>query len=143
MYQAEHEALSRWGRRFSGVAEARSYLDRLVGSEWFFEHWPNLQGVEVQRRGPGARWSCSYGEVFEEALAVRGVIRLAVLDQATVLHELAHLCCPQPSGHDTGFAETLLTLVRREMGFGAFAELYQALRQREGFAHVRPGIQPD
>jgi putative metallohydrolase (TIGR04338 family) len=70
------------------------------------------------------------------------VLLLATLRQPVVLHELAHLLSAPGTGHGPRYAETLLTLVRHEMGFPAFAAFYAALRRRDGFRHVREGVVP-
>jgi predicted metal-dependent hydrolase len=53
-----------------------------------------------------------------------------------VLHELAHLLCPPEVGHGPRFADVLLTLVRHEMGFNAYADLHAALARSPAFASV-------
>jgi hypothetical protein len=43
-------------------------------------------------------------------------------------------------GHGPEFAETFLTLVRHEMGFFAWAALYERLRRSAVFGDVRPEL---
>jgi putative metallohydrolase (TIGR04338 family) len=124
-----------WAR----LADAQRDLDRLVASAWFAERWPHFERATIERRGRGAVWSL--GVALDHAgpweTPTEGVILVAgALRQPVVLHELAHLLVPDGEGHGPMFAETLLTLVRAEMGFPAFAELYYALRRRALFARI-------
>jgi putative metallohydrolase (TIGR04338 family) len=123
VYAAE-EAIQAQGRRWTRIADAQAYLDGLIESEWFFERWPHLLRCTVERRGSGARWStCSHLDRSE------GVILVApgALIQPVVLHELAHLVLPSDCGHGPPFADTLLELVRHEMGFYAYTDLLTRL----------------
>lgn len=135
-YKAEH-VLDRKTRVFTDIRQVRAYVDALVESEWFYDRWPRLETVTVHRKGSGATWSQARGHGPE-----CGEIFLApkALDLATVLHELAHLCCSADEGHGLLFVETLLTLVRHEIGFQAWADLYYALRSTKPFAYIREGI---
>lgn len=136
LYAAE-KVLSHQARRFTDIRQVRTYVDGLVGSEWFYERWPELEVVTVHRRSSGATWSIAAEHGHE-----CGEIFLTSLDIATILHELAHLCTPDDPGHGVSFAEAFLTLVRHEMGFFAWADLYQALRSTEPFQYVREGVKP-
>ena len=140
LYQAESSALAGVGVRWRRVAEAQHYVGCLVEGEWFSARWPHLVRCVVERRGSGSRWS-TYQALDHDGPAgapTEGVLLLAPdgLDQPTVLHELAHLVEPPPGGHDVAFAETLLALVRHEMGFFAYADLRRALRATEPFCLV-------
>ncbi|MHB8465357.1 MAG: hypothetical protein ACYDH6_02390 [Acidimicrobiales bacterium] len=139
LYEAETEALGALGIRWRKVADAQAYVDRLVCSAWFFERWPSFVRCTVERRGSGSRWST---QCALDAARSEGVILVADggLTQPVILHELAHLLLPPETGHGPLFAETLLTLVRHEMGFAAFADCYHALRSRPEFSRIREGI---
>ena len=131
VYAAEAATISRCGRKWSNVRGAQSYVDELVTSPWFFDRWPFLVRVTIERRGSGARWSTFHaldtGGPGERP--TEGVLLLAGpgYRQATVLHELAHLLAPPGVGHGPEFTEVLLELVRQEMGFFAYTELRAAL----------------
>jgi putative metallohydrolase (TIGR04338 family) len=144
LYAAEAEAIESLGLSWARLAGAQRYVDGLICSEWFFERWPHFVRCTVERRGSGATWSTSQALDADgpSGCPTEGVLLLApgCLRQPVVLHELAHLLAPPGVGHGPPFAETLLTLVRHEMGFVAFAELYHALRRRDGFASIREGI---
>jgi len=144
LYAAEAETISELGLRWKHVADVRAYLDGLVESEWFAERWPHFVRCTAERRGSGSVWSTCQrlDEDGPGGRATEGTVMLAdgALAQPVVLHELAHLLLPPDAGHGPEFAETLLTLVRREMGFFAFAAYYHALRRREGFEDIRQGI---
>jgi len=141
LYAAEHATIDRLGLRWERLADAQAYIDTLIGSAWFFARWPRLVRCVVERRGAGSSWStCEpLDSAHAGATATEGAILVAdgCLTQAVVLHELAHLLLPADVGHEPAFAQTLLTLVRHEMGFFAFAEYYGALRQIEGFGSLR------
>jgi hypothetical protein len=131
LYSAESATIDRCGRRWTRRRDAQAYLDGLVGSAWFFERWPTLLRVTIERRGRGSSWStCDpLDNTGPDGTPTEGVILLAgrVLRQSTILHELAHLLALPGSGHGPPFTQTLLTLIRQEMGFFAFAELLGAL----------------
>jgi hypothetical protein len=125
------------------LAAARSYIDGLVGGEWFFERWPWFVRCAIERRGDGARWS-TMSRLDDHGPGGRpteGVILVAgrAIAQPVLLHELAHLVTAPDEGHGPVFADTLLDLVRREMGFFAYAELHQALTRSDSF---RGAIKP-
>lgn len=140
LYAAEDETIAHLGVRWRRCGDAQAYLDRLIASAWFFEHWPGFLRCRVARRGAGSRWStCERFDTGEPAEAGTGGVILVAdgcLTQPVVLHELAHLLLPPDVGHHPAFAETLLTLVRREMGFFAFADLSNALRRSVHFRTV-------
>jgi len=143
LYRVEHETLDGRGRRWGRVPEAQRYLDELVSSAWFFDRWPHFVRVRVERRGRGASWStCEFLDAGGPGgRPTEGVVLVAPagLTEPVVLHELAHLLSPGV-GHDVAFAETFLSLVRHQMGFFAFAELFQGLRRLDGFRTLREGI---
>ena len=144
LYAAEAEALDGRGRRWARVADADAYLDELLESAWFFERWPHFVRCRIERRGSGSRWSTQHGLDRDrpDGDATEGVILIAdgALNEPVVLHELAHLLLPPGVGHGPAFAETLLTLVRHQMGFFAFADCFSALRRRESFRLIREGV---
>jgi len=144
LYAAEAEAIDGLGVRWSRGADVQAYVDGLLESAWFFERWPHFLCCTVERRGSGARWSTCHAldDSGPGGSATEGVLLLASLTQPVVLHELAHLLVPPGAGHGPAYAETLLTLVRHEMGFPAFAALYAALRRHEGFGEIREGVPP-
>jgi putative metallohydrolase (TIGR04338 family) len=143
LYQAEAESIDALGIRWRRIADAQRAVDTLVGSDWFGELWPHFVRATVERRGRGAAWSTCVpldsdgpdGRPTEGVILVAGALR-----QPVVLHELAHLLLPRDVGHGPAFAETMLTIVRHEMGFVAFAEYLYALRRREPFRTVRERI---
>jgi putative metallohydrolase (TIGR04338 family) len=144
LYAAETRAIDRAGLRWRRLAHAQAYLDDLVSSAWFFDRWPTLLRCTVERRGARSVWSTCHHLDHDGpgATTTEGVILVAdgSLAQPVVLHELAHLVVAPGIGHGPAFAETLLTLVRHEMGFFAFAEYYEALRRTDAFRLVRTGI---
>ena len=128
------------GRRWRKVIDIQADVDGVLESEWFGQRWPHLLRCAIERRSSGARWSTFQGLDADgpDGRATEGVLLIAPagLDQLTVLHELAHLVLPPGVGHCVEFAETLLAMVRHEMGFFAYAELRQALRSTAPFANV-------
>jgi len=140
LYAAETEALEGLGLAWRRLPAAQAYLDALIGSAWFFDHWPTLVRVTIERRGRGSVWStCQHLDAHgPHNRATEGVILVAEgsLTQAVVLHELAHLLLPAGAGHGPAFARTMLRLVRHEMGFFAFSALHEALRHTESFRAV-------
>jgi hypothetical protein len=131
LYAAEATTIDRLGRRWSRLRDAQGYLDGLIGSDWFFERWPHFVRATLERRGRGSTWSTCHplDANGPEGAPTEGVILPAgtAVTQSTILHELAHLLVPPDTGHGPLFADALLALVRREMGFFAFADLQHAL----------------
>lgn len=124
LYLVEHETISDLGRRWDRVSEAQVYLSALVNTDWFFNMWPHVLEVRVERRGSGSRWStCQRWPGGGSILVADGALR-----QPTVLHELAHLLNPPDEGHGDLFARTLLTLLHLEMGLVAYTEFLYGLR---------------
>jgi len=144
LYAAEAETIAGLGLRWGRLPDARAYVSGLIESEWFGERWPHFLRCDVERRGSGSVWSTCHrlDDDGPGGRPTEGIILVAdgALLQPVVLHELAHLLVAPDAGHGPDFAETLLTLVRREMGFFAFAALYHALRRREGFQNIREGV---
>jgi hypothetical protein len=132
LYSAEAATIDGAGRHWLRLRDAQAYLNDLTGSDWFFEQWPSFVRATIERRGRGSAWStCTALDANGPGgTPTEGVILLAgqTLAQSTVLHELAHLLVPSGTGHRPAFVETLLVLVRHEMGFFAFADLLDALR---------------
>lgn len=132
LYAAEHVSIDRVGLSWHRRADVQAYVTNLVESSWFFERWPWFVRCIVERRGHGSRWSTCrpLDDAGPGGRPTEGVILLAdgAARQPVVLHELAHLLAPPDAGHGPPFAATLLTLVRAEMGFFAFAEFRDALR---------------
>jgi len=139
LYAAEAASIDRLGIVWARLADAQRAVDGVVGSAWFAERWPHFVRAVVERRGNGATWStCSPldgagpgGRPTEGVILVAGALR-----QPVVLHELAHLLLPRRAGHGTAFAETMLALVRHEMGFVAYVEYLYALRRHEPFRSI-------
>jgi putative metallohydrolase (TIGR04338 family) len=144
LYAAEAETIDVSGRRWLSLGDAQVYLDGLIDSAWFFANWPTLVRATIERRGHGASWSTCHaldaggpgGTATEGALLVAE----RTVAQSTLLHELAHLLVPPGSGHGPEFVQTLLTLVRHEMGFFAYAELRRALAQDPRPAAASSGV---
>lgn len=140
LYAAEGRALAGVGLRWRRVADAQRYVDALLDRDWFGDRWPQLVRCTVERRARGARWSTFQALDHDgpDGTATEGVLLVAPtgLDQPTVLHELAHLVCPPETGHAPPFARALLSLVRHEMGFFAYADLRAELRRIDAYVGV-------
>jgi hypothetical protein len=137
LYAAEAASIEAWGMTWTRLAPARAYVGGLVSSEWFFERWPWFVRCAIERRGEGARWS-TMSRLDDDGPGGRpteGVILVAgrEIAQPVLLHELAHLVAAPDVGHGPEFADILLALVRKEMGFFAYAELHQALARSDSF----------
>lgn len=141
VYAAEREALDGRGTRWRRLRDAQAYVDAVVGSPWFGERWPHFVHCAVERRGSGSVYSTNdpLDVMGPEGRPLEGVVLLAdrSLRQEVVLHELAHLLAPPGCGHGAPFIEVHLELVRREMGFFAWADYRSALAAR-GRARLVP-----
>jgi putative metallohydrolase (TIGR04338 family) len=142
LYAAEAMTIAEAGRRWSRIRDAQRYLDDLIDGEWFTSRWPDLLGCTVERRGSGSVWSTCQRLDTDGAddRPTEGVILVAdgALTQPVMLHELAHLLVPPDAGHGPVFAGVLLSLVRHEMGFFAYAEFLHALRLSDTFSGLQP-----
>jgi putative metallohydrolase (TIGR04338 family) len=140
LYAAEAATIAAAGRRWTRLRDAQAYLDGLIESAWFATRWPCLLRCTIERRGSGSVWSTCQrlGPTGSEDFPAEAVILVAdgALTQPVVLHELAHLLAPPGAGHGPVFADVLLTLVRHEMGFFAYAEFLHALQEAEGFGQL-------
>ncbi|MHB1912666.1 MAG: hypothetical protein ACYCTI_11505, partial [Acidimicrobiales bacterium] len=134
VYAAEAEALETWGQRWSRLHQARAYADGLVGREWFVARWPHFGRCHVERRGSGARYSTAAALDTDGPGPQPGgaIVLLAPghLNQAVLLHELAHVLAGPGEGHSAGFLTVQLELVRNEMGFPAYVDYRAALSRR-------------
>ncbi len=124
LYDVEHATTDRAGLRWHRVADAQVYLSALIDTEWFFELAPHVTDVQIVRRGAGSRWSTCERHPSGGAILVAD----GALKQSVVLHELAHLICPNEEGHGDLFARTLAELVHHEMGFFAWSAFLHGLR---------------
>ena len=114
LYAAEDAALAGRGRAFRHLGEVRAYIAELLASDWWAGRWPEVEVIRVGR-SRSRRWT---------GYAVEGApeIRLARLEEAVVLHEVAHVVTPG-AGHGPVYVAALLDLVRERMGFHAYGEL--------------------
>ncbi len=114
VYAVEEAALAAMGRRFQHLGEVRAYVDDLVAGDWWAARWPEVDAIRVGRSR--SRRFMGY------ALPGGAEIRLASLEEAVVLHEVAHVVTPG-AGHGPAFVAALLDLVRERMGFHAYGAL--------------------
>ena len=121
VYAGEDTALAGAGREFRDLREVRSYLDDLIGSDWWADRWPHVEAIPLSRTRSG-RFS---GYAVEST----GEIRVGSLLEPVVLHEVAHIVAPG-AGHGPAFVEALLALVRERLGFHAYGALLAELRRR-------------
>jgi putative metallohydrolase (TIGR04338 family) len=121
VYAGEEAALAGTGRMFCDLREVRTYLDDLIGSDWWADRWPHVEAIPVDRTRSG-RFS---------GYAVEGTseIRVGTLREPVVLHEVAHVVTPG-SGHGPAFVDALLALVRERLGFHAYGALLAEFRHR-------------
>lgn len=122
VYAAEEAALAGAGRVFRDLREVRNYVEELVTSEWWAGRWPHIDTIPVARTRSG-RFS---GYAVDGA----GEIRVGVLREPVVLHEIAHVVTPG-AGHGPAFVDTLLSLVRERLGFHHYGALLTELRRRD------------
>jgi putative metallohydrolase (TIGR04338 family) len=122
VYAGEEAALADAGRVFRDLREVRAYVDELVGSDWWADRWPHIEAIPVARTRSG-RFS-GY------AVDGSGEIRVGILREAVVLHEVAHVVSPG-AGHGPAFVDALLALVRERLGFHAYGALLAELRRRD------------
>lgn len=123
VYAAEN-ALSGYGRRFKDIREVRAYLADLTGTDW----WIDRYGEQLATIGADTLRSQKWaGTASRGRLAVN--IARQGRNEATVLHEVAHLITSEEEGHGPVFCHTLLVLVRERMGFFAWADLEGAFRR--------------
>jgi putative metallohydrolase (TIGR04338 family) len=121
VYAGEEAALTGAGRVFRDLREVRTYLDDLIGTDWWADRWPHVEAIPVARTRSG-RFS-GY------AVDGTGEIRVGSLRETVVLHEVAHVVTPG-SGHGPAFVNALLALVRERLGFHAYGALLAELRHR-------------
>ena len=127
VYASEDAALADAGRAFRDRREVRAYLDELVASDWWADHWPHVEAIPVAR---------TRSDRFDGyAVEGSGEIRLGSLREPVVLHEVAHVVTPG-AGHGPSFVNALLALVRERLGFPAYGALLAELRRRDVVGEV-------
>jgi len=111
-------------RRFATMAEVKEFVEHVVDDDWFYDTYPAARGRYpiVESRSSSASFSVCAGDVI--AIGNSPHHRTA----AVVLHELAHFATASADGHGPIFRNAYLKLVRRHMGFYAWADLEQAYR---------------
>ena len=123
VYAAEDAALAGLGRVFPNVAAAQRYVDGLVAGDWWASRWPRVDRVVVRR-------SRSRSFAGYALTGVTPEVRLSLLSEAVVLHELAHTVAG--GDHGPAFVDALLALVRHQMGFHAYGALLAELEHARG-----------
>ena len=121
VYAGEEGALAGAGRMFRDLGEVRAYLDDLIGSDWWADRWPHVESIPVAR----TRSTRFRGYVVDDTRE----IRLGVLTEPVLLHEVAHVVTPG-AGHGPAFVTTLLALVRERLGFHRYGALLAEFRGR-------------
>jgi hypothetical protein len=104
---------------WDSIVGAQYYVDRLLTSPWWQQHFPSVRDVVVLDVGsrPSSRGPKG---VHGGAIELSNVM----CDQLTVLHELAHIASPPATAdHGAEFARIYLLLVRHYMGNGVAAKL--------------------
>lgn len=119
LYRAE--GLVGTGRRLPTVERMQSYVDALVGAEWFLARW-GARTIEI-RPGFGHRRATA---------DVNGVLQMPLWarTELVLLHEIAH--CLTPAGfaaHGPEYAGVLVALARRGMGPATAQALEDAFTQ--------------
>ena len=131
VYAAEDSALAGRGRVFRHLGEVRAYVAELVAGDWWAARWPEVDTIRVARRR--SRRFSGY------AVSGAAEIRLARLEEAVVLHEVAHVVTPG-IGHGPAFVAALLALVRERMGFDVYGSLLAELSGQEDGDGPRPSL---
>ena len=121
VYASEDAALGDAGREFCDLREARAYVDDLIATDWWADRWPHVESIPVAR----TRSTRFRGDVVDDTRE----IRLGVLTEPVLLHEIAHVLTPG-AGHGPAFVTAFLALVRERLGFHAYGALLAELRRR-------------
>lgn len=126
VYRAE-DYLFEMGRQFTDDDEVRRYIANLTMTDWWMDTFRNdpCPGVLFDDS------NCSHATVEGIMLVGRSGRNLAV-----ILHELAHYATFCADGHGPIYREAMKKLVRREMGFYAWAPLENSYRKHMGYAPV-------
>jgi putative metallohydrolase (TIGR04338 family) len=119
LYRAEGTVKA--GRRLPTVTHMQSYVDTLVGADWFAARW-SARSFEV-RPGFGHRRATA-----DE----HGVLQMPkwARTELVLLHEVAHCLTPRTcAAHVPEYAGVLLALARRGMGPATAQALEDAFAQ--------------
>lgn len=83
------------GQAFDRLQDVAEFVDRVVGSSFWHQHFGFIETVTVERN-PDPDWSTGHREL----LATTGTIQIADahLNELVVLHELAHVASPLFTG---------------------------------------------
>ena len=114
--------LAATGRTFRDLREVRAYVADLLDSDWWAQHWPQVDAIAVARSRSD--------RLSGYALEGTPEIWLASLAEPVLLHEIAHVVTPG-AGHGPAFVDALLALVRERLGFHSYGALLAELRHRD------------
>lgn len=109
------------GRVFANIGEVQRYVDKLVGSDWWRDRGWGRRPITVIERAAHARRSVAFYDSRRIEMSTR------MLDEATVLHELAHIVTME-NGHGPAFVASFMLLVRKRMGLDAYRTLRVSFR---------------
>jgi putative metallohydrolase (TIGR04338 family) len=109
-----HDVARRHGR---DIRDTEARLGEIMSTDWWLDRYPDVPRPPLARLRKGSKWG---------GIAAADGIWLQTLDDATLLHELAHWVTDDP-GHGSGFVEAFLELVREYMGFHAYGALRTGL----------------
>jgi hypothetical protein len=121
LYAAQHWAgLHDTSRRnYRDIRDLEARLTEIMGTEWWADHYPDVPRPRLARLDKRSKWG---GVATSEGIWIR------TLDDATLLHELAHWVCDD-HGHGPAYAERFLQLLREFAGFYAYAALRNGLQE--------------
>jgi putative metallohydrolase (TIGR04338 family) len=129
LYKAEKVLREQTGMRtFQTQQEMQRYINKLQRSIWFGKRFPRYVRVTIPI-------TVSSTKHLKHPFARGGHIYIPLnpyyYNEAVVLHELAHVICPDKrmQSHGRWFARCYLELVKRCMGIEAHAALKQSYRE--------------
>lgn len=116
-------------RRFGRFAEIERYVEQVMTSVWWDQHFPDAPiEATVVRRSRTATFSAA--TTTDEDVGVVALVDGHGWGMETVLHELAHLAAGISAGHGRHFRAALLQLWRHEAGVEAWAALSRQLTEQ-------------
>jgi len=121
VYRAE--ARCGHGEKFTSVESAQRYVHGLMASDWWTERNYSLHigQRDIEVLSVTGKWSVANPEASVIGLSPNG------LDEASVLHEVAHCVAHRDAGHQGPFVRTLLEITYLTRGVAAWTELQLAL----------------
>lgn len=124
LYDSEKDLGQGPHRIFRAVEGVKEYVESIMRSHWFQDHFPDVTSIEVT---DGRRRRNAAAQRFEtHTWEIKGVIKMPKWSriEIVILHEIAHVVTPNHfAAHGLEFATNFLALTKHALGVDAYNRL--------------------